>query len=183
MFASIPSVWAAYKAPFPLDGDDHKSPVETGSAGIAITPDDPTRLCTAEQQVQRIAGKASSYAMINVLVLLIADAKLLGWLQGATRDNVVIDFVIHLPFVNSPHVHFNTGLSIGQIVFILLSVFAALKLFLSVRTFKVAEQTAAESANCPDNAYLGNAQGAKIATIICALISISILVFGYKQAF
>jgi PAT family beta-lactamase induction signal transducer AmpG len=183
MFASVPSIWAACKAPFPLDGDNHKSPTETEVTGVAITPDDPTRLNAAEQQVQRTAGKASAYAMINILVLLIADAKLLGWLQGATRDDVVIDFVIHLPFVNSPHVHFNTGLSIGHIVFILLAAFATLKLFLSVKAFKIAKQTTDESNHCPGNAYLGNARGAKIATVICALVSIAVLVFGYRQAF
>ena len=182
MFASVPSVWSAYIAPFPLDGDNHKG-AESDENGIVITPDDPTRLSQAEQQVQRIAGRASVYAMINILVILILDAYLLGWLQGATPGDVIIDFVLNLRFVRPIHVFLNTGLSTGQIVFALLLACAALKGFLSLRTFKFANQAADESAACPGNAYLANARGAKIATWICGVITLGILAFGARMAF
>lgn len=155
MFASVPSVWAACTAPFPLDGDDHKGSPDDAAVGIVITPDDPTRLSEPEQQVQRTAGRASVYAMINILVILILDAKFLGWLQGKAKGT-------------------------GQLEFSLLVACAALKLFLSLRTYKFAKQAANDSAACPGNAYLANARGAKIATWICAGITAVILFTGYK---
>lgn len=155
MFASVPSVWAAYKAPFPLDGDDHKGAAEDEATGVVITPDDPTRLSAAEQVVQRTAGRASIYAMINILVILILDAKFLGWLQGKAAGH-------------------------GQIEFGLLAACAVLKLFLSVRTFQFANQALAESAACPGNAYLANARGAKVATWICAAVTAVVLFTGYR---
>ena len=155
MFASAPSVWAAYKAPFPLDGDDHKGAAGDEATGVVITPDDPTRLSAAEQVVQRTAGRASVYAMINILVILILDAKFLGWLQGKAAGH-------------------------GHIEFGLLAACAVLKLFLSVRTFQFANQALAESAACPGNAYLANARGAKIATWICAAVTAVVLFTGYR---
>jgi PAT family beta-lactamase induction signal transducer AmpG len=155
MFASVPSVWAAYKAPFPLDGDDHKGSSDDEAIGVVITPDDPTRLSAAEQQVQRTAGRASVYAMINILAILILDAKTLGSLQGKAAGN-------------------------GRIEFGLLVACAALKLFLSLRTYQFANQAVAESAACPGNAYLANARGAKIATWICAVVTVVILLTGYR---
>jgi PAT family beta-lactamase induction signal transducer AmpG len=155
MFASIPSVWAAWKAPFPLDGDDHKGSSDEAATGVVITPDDPTRLSEAEQQVQRTAGRASVYAMINILAILILDAKFLGSLQGRAPGT-------------------------GQIAFGLLSACAVLKIFLSLRTCKFADQAIAESVACPDNAYLANARGARIATWICAVVTVIILFAGYK---
>ncbi len=155
MFASVPSAWAAFKAPFPLDGDDHKGTDENDGKGIVITPDDPTRLSQAEMQVQRTAGRASVYAMINILAILILDAKFLGSLQGKAAGT-------------------------GQVEFGLLVACAALKIFLSWRTFQIANQCVAESASCPGNAYLANARGAKIATWICAIVTAIVLFAGYK---
>jgi hypothetical protein len=57
---------------------------------------------------------------------------------------------------------------------------AALKLFLSLRAFQFANQAVAESAACPGTAYLGNARGAKIATWICAVVTVVILLTGYR---
>jgi PAT family beta-lactamase induction signal transducer AmpG len=93
--------------------------------------------------------------MINILAILILDAKFLGSLQGKAAGN-------------------------GQIEFGLLVACAALKLFLSLRTFKFANQAVAESAACPGTAYLGNARGAKIATWICAVVTVVVLFTGYK---
>jgi PAT family beta-lactamase induction signal transducer AmpG len=155
MFASVPSVWAACAAPFPLEGDEHKGSSDDEAVGIFITPDDPTRLSEAEQKVQRTAGRASVYAMINILVILILDAKFLGSLQGKASGNGRIEF----------------GLLVGCALF---------KFFLSLRTYKFARQAWAESSACPDNAYLANARGAKIATWICASVTAVILFAGYK---
>jgi len=157
MFASVPSVWAAIKAPFPLDGDKNKDATTEDPSGIVITPDDPTRLSEAEQSVQRIAGRASVYGMINILVILILDAKFLGWLQGKPAGT-------------------------GQLEFALLVACAALKGFLSLRTLQIASEANAASTACPGNAYQANARGAVIATWICALVSVAILLVGYKLA-
>ncbi|MBK9992292.1 MAG: MFS transporter [Verrucomicrobia bacterium] len=156
MFASVPSVWAAYKAPFPLDGDTEKT--KTEPSGIVITPDDPSRLTDAEQTVQRSAGRASTYAMLNILMLLLADAKILGSLQGKPEGA-------------------------GQIQFGFLLASAALKIYLTMLTLKHAKIAAAQAQPIGETSYLGNARGAKVATIICALVTVAVLTFGYRQAF
>jgi PAT family beta-lactamase induction signal transducer AmpG len=159
MGASIPSVWAAWKAPFPLN---HSSPKAKDSADSAdhqvITVDDPSQLNPVQRAVQVIAGRASIYAMLNILVILLLDAKILGTLQGRAEGT-------------------------GQTQFMFLLGSAALKIFLTMLTFKHAQLASLEAQPSGETAYLGNARGAKIATVICAVVSIAILVFGYKQAF
>jgi PAT family beta-lactamase induction signal transducer AmpG len=155
MFASVPSIWAAYKAPFPLDEDEKP---HTEPSGIVITPDDATRLSEVERLIQRIAGRASTYAMLNILVILLLDAKILGTLQGKVEGT-------------------------GQTQFMFLLGSAALKIFLAQLTFKHARLASVEAASSGEVTYLGNARGAKIATFICTGVSVAILVFGYKQAF
>jgi PAT family beta-lactamase induction signal transducer AmpG len=149
MFASVPSVLAAWRAPFPL---------ENGSLDDqGRTPDDPARLSAAEQAVQRFAGQASIYAMLNILTLLIVDAKILGTLQGRAEGS-------------------------GQIQFGLLLATAVFKGFLTQRAFA---RAAAAKAAAPagEAAYLANARGAKIASLICAAVTLAVLWFGARLAF
>lgn len=79
MFASLPSVWAAWRAPFPLPAvaalDEH---------GKVVTDDDPSRLTLRQRRVQRIAGRASIYAMLQLLVILVVDTRILGQMQDPT---------------------------------------------------------------------------------------------------
>jgi PAT family beta-lactamase induction signal transducer AmpG len=78
MFASVPSVWAAWRAPFPLP------PVASIDAqGKVVTPDDASRLALRQRRLQRIAGRASIYAMLQLLIILIVDTKALGGIQRA----------------------------------------------------------------------------------------------------
>ncbi len=163
MFASVPSVWAAWVAPFPLDTDAGKAAataVKTeGGDGPIVTVDDPTRLTPDEQRIQRIAGKASVYAMLNILTLLLIDAKILGTLEG------------RLPGAESQ----------GPFYWLVGS--AVLKAFLSVRAFSVAREAQADAAQVGEKAYAKNARGAKIATVLCGLVTVGVLVFGARQAF
>ena len=172
MFASIPSAWAAFKAPFPYNREN------VGADG-SITPDDPTRISPAEHAVQKLAGRASMFAMLGILVILVLDARCLGWLQGATPGPVQVDFKLLwlLPL------NFNTGLSVGQIVLALVSLLALLKLYLALKVFGYAKRVTAESATCPGNAYRGNARGAKIAVLLTAAATLGILAFAVKMAF
>ena len=98
------------------------------------------------------------YAMLNILVLLLVDTSILGSLQGQAEGT-------------------------GQTQFALLLGSTALKIFLTLLTFKHAGLASATAENSGWSPYLGNARGAKVATLICGLVSIAILVFGYKQAF
>jgi len=160
MGACVPSVWAAWKAPFPLDKDQPETNkgTEPSEHGV-ITADDPTRLNPVQRAVQLIAGRASIYAMLNILVLLLIDTSILGSLQGKVEGT-------------------------GQTQFFLLVASTVLKAFLTVAAFKQAGiATVQASADTGALVYVGNARGAKIATIICALISVAILVFAYQQAF
>jgi PAT family beta-lactamase induction signal transducer AmpG len=156
MFASVPSVLAAWRAPFPQQDDDH---VAVGAAGMAVvTVDDPTRLSAVERTVQEIAGRASIFAMLNILTILIVDAKILGSLQGLTRGA-------------------------GQTQFVLLLGAGLVKLFFAYRTFTLAREAAAIAGPAAERNYLGNARGAKIATLICAAVTIAILAFAGRMAF
>ncbi|MFT3869508.1 MAG: hypothetical protein QM715_13725 [Nibricoccus sp.] len=153
MFASVPSVIAAWRAPFPRGTDDH-----IDENGCTITADDPARLDPQQQNAQRIAGRASIYAMLSLLVIFVIDSKILGSLQGKAEGA-------------------------GQVQFYFLIASAALKIFLTVLTFKHASLAYVQVPGEPNNPYRRNARGAKIATIACLAATVAILVFGYKQAF
>jgi PAT family beta-lactamase induction signal transducer AmpG len=157
MFASVPSVWAAWKAPFPLDIDDAKGAAPKDATQDFVTADDPTRLSPIEQKIQAIAGRASIYAMLNILVILIFDAKILGALQGKEAGT-------------------------GRTQFVLLLVTAVFKLFLSVRAFSLANEATEESTRNGETVYARNARGARIATLICGLATVIVLVVGAKLA-
>jgi len=152
MFASVPSVLAAWRAPFPLKDDGQNA---GDSAGALITVDDPSRLTKVEREVQVLSGRASIFAMLNILTILIVDAKILGSLQG------------------------QTGSSKTQ--FMLLVGSALVKLFFSWSTFSLAGKAAAIATPAGEKNYLGNARGARMATIICALVSIAVLVFVARK--
>jgi PAT family beta-lactamase induction signal transducer AmpG len=150
MFASVPSVLAAWHAPFPIQED-------TAATG-GITVDDPTRLTPGERAVQLLAGRASVFAMLNILTLLVVDAKILGSLQGMAAGT-------------------------GQVQFALLLGVAGLKAFFSWRTFRHAREAAEAAARTGEKNYLGNARGAKVATLICAVVTLAVLAFGAHMAF
>ncbi len=151
MFASIPSVWAAFKAPFPHSATG-KSDDET-----AARLDDPNFLSAAARPIQRLAGRASMFAMLHILVLLIVDAQILGSLHGKDEG---------------PH-HWQVGLLIAS---------ALLKLDLSRRALRFAREARAEALATNETVYVQNARGAKITTIICVLFSTALLVIGLKLA-
>jgi len=159
MAASVPSIWAAWKAPFPRKQDPASTAGGTESEHQIVTADDPSVLSPVQRAVQLIAGRASIYAMLTILVILIVDARILGSLQGQADGS-------------------------GQIQFYLLAASAVLKIFLIQRTFAHAKLAAIEATSDGSAAvYVGNARGAKIATIFCALVSAAVLLFGFKQAF
>ena len=151
MFASVPSAWAAFKAPFPLGGTSGG----TGDAESSqrVTIDDPSRLGAGERSVQRSAGRASIYAMLNVLMLLIVDAKILGSLEGAPPGS-------------------------GRFQLALLAGSAALKGFLTVRSLRHGAAARAQALAIGETAYAGNARGARIATLLCAAASCAVVAFA-----
>ena len=156
MFASVPSVFAAWRAPFPQKDDDHTA--IGGSAIAVVTIDDPARLNSVEQAIQRISGRASIFAMLNILTILIVDAKILGSLQGKAMGTGMIQFCLLLGVV-------------------------LVKLFFASRTFSLAGEAASIAGPVGEKNYLGNARGAKIATLICLAVTIGVLAFGAHMAF
>ncbi len=157
MVAAIPSVLAAWRAPFPRKQDPASSADGAESEHQIVTADDPTLLSQAQQSVQRIAGRSSIYAMLNILVILIIDARILGSLQGAEPGK-------------------------GMLQFSLLVASGVLKLFLTQRCF-ANSKTAAIQAGADSTAlvYVKNGRGAKIASLICDAVSVAVLVFVFKQ--
>jgi PAT family beta-lactamase induction signal transducer AmpG len=156
MLASFPSVFAAWRAPFPLPDDEGQGAV--GSSLVMVTIDDPTRLSAAEKAVQALAGRASIYAMLNILTILILDAKILGSLQGEAAGD-------------------------GKVQFALLLGVVVLKGYFAWCTFSLASQAAAAAEPASEKNYLANARGAKVATMICAAVTLCILAFGARMAF
>jgi PAT family beta-lactamase induction signal transducer AmpG len=156
MLASIPSVLAAWNAPFPLKEDEAFG---AGGASLAmVTVDDPTRLSALETKVQALAGRASVYAMLNILTILILDAKILGSLQGKAPGA-------------------------GKVQFALLLAVLVLKGFLALRTYRIAAEASLVAAPAGEANYVGNARGAKVATLICAAVTACILAFAARMAF
>jgi len=155
MFASVPSIWAAFKAPFPRESDSGSAVSE---ADAHITSDDPTRLSPAEQRVQKLAGVASIYAMLNIITMLTLDAWVLGTLQGHDAGSSKWQF----------------WALVGS---------GVLKLGLSLKTFSAAADAADAGAATGGSAYVANARGAKITTYLCAAVSLGVLAFGAHMAF
>jgi PAT family beta-lactamase induction signal transducer AmpG len=156
MFASVPSVLAAWHAPFPLRDDEQQD--AGGNALAMVTVDDPTRLSAAEKTVQKLSGRASIYAMLNILTILIVDAKILGSLQGQPAGS-------------------------GKPQFLMLLGVVAVKGFFAARTYSFASQAAVAAGPAGEKNYLGNARGAKIATLVCGVVTLGILAFGARMAF
>ncbi len=145
MFASVPSVWAAFKAPFP-----HRAGAD-GEAGNAL--DDPTGLPPPVREVQALAGRASMFAMLHILVLLVADSWLLGRLKMA-------------------------GMGAGQGWFAWLLLSAGLKIFFASRSWGLTRQTLKQAAGIGETIYSGNARGARIANLVASAGSLGVLTFA-----
>lgn len=157
MFASVPSVWAAFKAPFPREADHPEGSVPDETAAH-ITADDPTRVAGPQQRVQKLAGYASIFAMANIIVLLAIDAPVLGSLQGK-------------------------AVGTGKVQFAILLALAIVKLGLAISCFNFAAKAAEASAAGGDGTYVRNARGAKITTVLCGLATLLVLAFGARMAF
>jgi PAT family beta-lactamase induction signal transducer AmpG len=161
MFASIPSAWAAFSAPFPLSVtlDAPSGSGDKGEQSI-LTPDDPSLLSPEQREVQVRAGRASLFAMLNILTILLVDAKLLGLLREA-----------------------DTELRTRSLYLALLLGNAAAKIFLGVRAFAFAKAAESEAARIGGSVYASNARGAKVATVICGIVTLAVLMLGTKLAF
>jgi PAT family beta-lactamase induction signal transducer AmpG len=159
MFASVPSAWAAFKAPFPLRDAEIKRQRE-GENEITITVDDRTELTPAQREVQRLAGRASIFAMLSILVVLVFDSHFLGSLREAEAH------------------------SSWRVVYLVVLVgFAVLKgalILFAVRAVKDAKDAAARAG---DTVYVRNARGALWAAWISAAVSVAVLALAAALTF
>jgi len=171
MFASVPSVWAAWKAPHPLGDATRAKDGERRADEHIVTIDDPSRLSEPERRVQVIAGRASIPAMVNILMLLVADAWALGKLHEIHSGLPTSFFGI--PFGAET-------MRIAAIAVIGLSL--AFKVQCSWKTFRFAAEATAAAAPTGEKAYLANARGAKITTILCGLASAAVVYVAYHLA-
>lgn len=162
-FASIPSAWAAFKAPFPLEMGSKKRAAGAKSNAEddnVITIDDPSVLTPQQRAVQVLAGRASMLAMANILVILIVDSRVLGSLREA-----------------DPH-------STSRLVcFVVLVALAAVKVAIGRLTLRKIREVEAEAARVNESVYVGNARGAKWATVICAAVGIAVVGLGAALTF
>ena len=125
---------------------------------VMVTVDDPTRLSAAEKAVQALSGRASIYAMLSILTILIVDAKILGSLQGQAAGSGKVQFALLLGVVASQ------GL-------------------LRVEDLQPGLRGGRGRRAAGEKNYLGNARGAKVATLICAAVTLCVLAFGFRMAF
>jgi PAT family beta-lactamase induction signal transducer AmpG len=180
MFASVPSVWAAFKAPFPLKADEEKtSNSDEGNGHEVITVDDPTRLSAGELEVQRIAGRASMFTILNVLSILVLDAMILGWLHGNLHGTAPGFFAKIFLFIAG--VIPGVAASAGQVFYAVLVGCALMKAWLGWKSVHIARGAIAEADMRGEKNYRGNARGAIVATAICGVLSVAVLYFGAKM--
>jgi PAT family beta-lactamase induction signal transducer AmpG len=153
MFASVPSVWAAWRAPFPLPP---VAPVD--AHGVVVTDDDPSRLSRRQRAIQRIAGRASVYAMLQLLVILVVDARLVGQIQDAPAGS-------------------------GKLALTMLGASVLLKGWLLWKTWRWARVAlrvgAGDSGAEP---YRGNARGAVVTGVLGAAAGMALLIVGCRLA-
>ena len=171
MFASVPSVWAAWVAPHPQGDATQVKQGERREDDHIVTIDDPTRLTEAERQVQQVAGRASIYAMLNILMLLVVDAWALGKLRGlhGVTEVTVLWFTV-------------SAAAMEMFALAIVGLSLAFKVQFSIKTFRYAAQAAGAAAAIGETAYRGNARGAKITTVLCGLVSVVVLVVAYLLA-
>jgi PAT family beta-lactamase induction signal transducer AmpG len=175
MFASIPSVLAAWRAPFPLKDDE--SQAMAGSTDIMVTVDDPSRLTAGERTTQTLAGRASIFAMFNILVILVVDMNLINYLIEVTTSKPEDWGYLSRLLTRLSDGHAATAF------YALLVASAAGKVFLTMRAFQLAGQTIRIGNEQGAVTYLGNARGAKIVSLICAAATVTVLVIGARIAF
>jgi len=154
MFASVPSVWAAWRAPFPRDA----AGATISEGGKTITDDDPTLLSAAQITVQRLAGRASIFALLNVLVILVLDARFLGSIQTRAAGESA-----------------NGSLA-------LLGASLLLKFFLAWRCWTSARAAFAAAAPSGETVYRRNARGALVVTALALVAGLGVLALGFRLA-
>jgi MFS transporter, PAT family, beta-lactamase induction signal transducer AmpG len=163
MFASVPSVWAAFKAPFPLGAEGARPAQPAQAVGSSdqrvVTVDDPSVLTAEQREVQERAGRASMFAMLDILVILVLDARFLGSLREA-----------------------EPGSGARLVYLVLLLGDAVLKGWLALRTLRSAGEAERHADRIGDTAYRGNARGAKVATAICGVVSVVVLAVAAAMA-
>jgi len=148
MFASVPSVWAAWRAPFPLPATDL-----VDLQGNVVTDDDPSRLTLRQRRTQRIAGRASIYAMLQLLLILIVDTRILGQMQAQDGGS-------------------------GVVLLAALGLCALLKSWLCGKTWRWARLARRVGGGIDLHAYRRNARGALAASGLAGIASVVVLVVG-----
>jgi MFS transporter, PAT family, beta-lactamase induction signal transducer AmpG len=162
MFASVPSAWAAFKAPFPIKVEEtHKIQVEGASGQDVVTVDDPSRLSPEQREVQGLAGRASLFATLAVLAVLVIDAWCVGKLRVADEGHGGSTFMYF-------------GFLVANF---------CLKAYLIQRTFGIAKQAADVAKRIGDTIYVANGKGAKVAAVLAGAIGTIIFAVGAKLAF
>ena len=148
LFASVPSIVGAWLAPFPQEGLPEGKFV-----------DDETKLSETEKVVQRIAGRASIYAMLALLLILVIDVGVLGAMETST----------------------------GTLLFVLFGFLVAsllLKGVLVVRSMRTAGEAIVEcNKEQTPNPYRSNALGAYAASAIAVALAIGTVALGANRAF
>lgn len=158
MFASVPSVWAAFKAPFPVkETETEKITVEGATGQDYVTVDDPSRLTEEQRAVQRTAGKASLFATFSILTVLVIDAWCVGKIQNAS------------------HVGGSASVYLGVMLASL-----ALKGYLTMQVLGLAKRANEDGQRIGDSAYSANAKGAKVANYLALAVSLIMLAVAFK---
>lgn len=161
---SVVSLWAAKRAPFPIDGAQCE-PL-TNANGVSddlVTVDDDTRLNSRQRDLKRLAARASGPAMAHVMLILVADTTLLGALRG----NVTL----------VPAAWWGA----------ILTTLLALKISMALRTRTAMHVALAHARDVPPgeaeastHAYEANARSAWVATRVC--LAIDVVLFGTGMA-
>lgn len=149
MFASVPSVWAAWRAPFPLPAT-----ALVDLQGNVVTDDDPSRLTLRQRRLQRIAGRASMHAMLQLLLVLIVDTRMLGQMQASDGSGLAVPLAV-------------------------LGLCALLKGWLCWKAWRWARLASRVVGGVELDPYRRNARSALAASGLATIASVVVLVVGY----
>lgn len=152
MAAAIPSLIAAWYAPFPQLGRKGDTPV-----------DDDSLLDDDDRKVQGAARKATILALLSAMVFLFLDVLSLGWMSG-TDSGYWLAFFLGL-------MGLTTIVKLGLAAKALVAARVALDLAASLGT-------TSGSRSSGGKAYVSNAKGARIGGIVMIAVSLLLVWFG-----
>jgi hypothetical protein len=147
-----------HRSRFPVQESETEKIVTEGATGQDyVTVDDPGRLTEQQRAVQRTAGKASFFATMSILTVLVIDAWCVGKIQNASHEGS------------------STAVYLGVLLASL-----ALKGYFTARVLGLAKLATEDGQRIGEGAYSANAKGARVANYLALAVSLIMLAVAVR---